>query len=59
MRYMVREKVFSVGTDFWVTDERDNKAFLVDGKVLHIRQTLELKDPSGAAAVSVKVRFSM
>jgi uncharacterized protein YxjI len=57
MRYMVREKVFSIGTDFWVTDERDNKAFLVDGKVLHIRQTLELKDPSGAVVATIRKKL--
>lgn len=54
MRYMVREKVFSIGTDFWVTDERDNKAFLVDGKVLHIRETLDIKDPSGAVVATIR-----
>ena len=57
MRYMVREKVFSVGTDFWVTDERDNKAFLVDGKILPIRQTLELKDPSGAVVATIRKKL--
>jgi uncharacterized protein YxjI len=54
MRYMVREKVFAIGTDFWVTDEHDNKAFLIDGKVLHIRQTLDLKDASGAVAATIR-----
>jgi uncharacterized protein YxjI len=57
MRYMVREKVFSIGTDFWVTDDRDNKAFLVDGKILHIRQTLELKDPSGAVVATIRKKL--
>jgi uncharacterized protein YxjI len=57
MRYQVKEKVFSVGTDFWVTDEQDNKAFLVDGKVLHIRQTLELKDPSGAVVATIRKKL--
>jgi uncharacterized protein YxjI len=57
MRYQVKEKVFAVGTDFWVTDEQDNKAFLVDGKVLHIRQTLELKDPSGAVLATIRKKL--
>ena len=57
MRYQVKEKVFSVGTDFWVTDEQDNKAFLVDGKVLHIRPTLELKDPSGAVVATIRKKL--
>ena len=57
MRYQVKEKFFSIGTDFWVTDERDNKAFLVDGKVMHIRQTLELKDPSGAVVATIRKKL--
>ena len=57
MRYRVKEKLFSIGTDFWVTDERDNKAFLVDGKVMHIRQTLELKDPSGAVVATIRKKL--
>jgi uncharacterized protein YxjI len=57
MRYLVKEKVFSIGTDFWVTDEQDNKAFLVDGKVLHIRQTLEIKDPSGAVVATIRKKL--
>lgn len=57
MRYQVKEKVFSIGTDFWVTDQHDNKAFLVDGKVLHIRQTLEIKDPSGAVIATIRKKL--
>jgi len=57
MRYQVKEKFFSIGTDFWVTDERDNKAFLVDGKVMHIRQTLEIKDPSGAVVATIRKKL--
>jgi uncharacterized protein YxjI len=57
MRYQVKEKLFSTGTDFWVTDDQDNKAFLVDGKVFHIRQTLEIKDPSGAVVATIRKKL--
>jgi len=53
VRYMVRQRMFSIGDDFWITDERGDRAFLVDGKALSIRQTLEIKDASGAVAASV------
>jgi len=53
MRYQVREKLFSIGDDFWVTDEQGNRVFLVDGKALSLRQTFELKDRSGAVAASI------
>ena len=57
MRYSVREKVFSIGDDFWVTDEQGNKAFLVDGKALRLRETFELKDPSGAVVATVRKKL--
>ena len=57
MRYAVREKLFSIGDDFWITDERGDKAFLVDGKVLRLRQTLEIQDPGGRVLVSVRKKL--
>jgi uncharacterized protein YxjI len=57
MRYQVREKVFSIGDDFWVTDEQGNDAFLVDGKALRLRQTFELKDRSGAIVATVRKKL--
>ena len=57
MRYLVREKVFSIGDDFWVTDEQGNEAFLVDGKALRLRETFELKDRSGAIVATVRKRL--
>jgi uncharacterized protein YxjI len=57
MRYLVREKVFSIGDDFWVTDEQGNEAFLVDGKALRLRQTFELKDRSGAIVATIRKRL--
>lgn len=53
MRYRVRQKMFSIGSDFWVTDEAGNRAFLVDGKAMSLRGTLEIKDPSGTVVASV------
>lgn len=47
MRYLVREKLFSIGDDFWIEDEHGQRAFYVDAKVLRIRETLVIKDPHG------------
>jgi uncharacterized protein YxjI len=57
MRYQVKEKVFSIGDDFWITDEQGNDAFLVDGKALRLRQTFELKDSSGRVAATIKKKL--
>lgn len=57
MRYMVRQKLFSIGDDFWVTDEQGDQVFLVDGKALRLRETLELKDRSGAVVATVRKKL--
>jgi uncharacterized protein YxjI len=57
MRYAVREKLFSIGDDFWITDESGGKAFLVDGKVLRLRQTLEIQDPDGRVLATVRKKL--
>lgn len=45
MKFLMRERMFSIGEDFWIEDEKGQRAFLVDGKALRLRQTFELKGP--------------
>jgi len=47
MKYVVREKMFAIGDDYWVEDEDGHKAFYVDGKVMRVRDTLEIQDAQG------------
>ena len=54
MRYLVREKIFSIKDDFWVTDEGGNRAYFIDAKILSLRHTLELKDASGGVLAAIK-----
>jgi uncharacterized protein YxjI len=54
MRYLVREKIFSIKDDFWVTDENGNRVYFIDAKILSLRHTLELKDASGAVLAAIK-----
>lgn len=44
MRFLVRERIFGIGEDYWIDDEHGEHAYLVDGKALRIRQTFQLKD---------------
>ena len=53
-QYAVREKIFSIGDDFWITDAGGNRVFLVDGKALRLRQTFELRDTSGSVLATVR-----
>jgi uncharacterized protein YxjI len=54
MRYLVRERLFHIKDDFWVTDEHGNKAFFVNAKVLSLRHTLELEDTSRQVLALIK-----
>jgi uncharacterized protein YxjI len=57
MRYAVREKMFSIGDDFWITDEHGNRVLLADGKAMRLRQTVELKDSSGVVVAVVRKKL--
>jgi uncharacterized protein YxjI len=48
------EKLFSIGDDYWIENEEDERAFKVDGKALRVRDTLVLEDTSGAELFSVQ-----
>jgi uncharacterized protein YxjI len=46
-RYQMREKLLSIGDDFWIETEDGQKAFKVNGKALRLRSTFVLESPSG------------
>jgi uncharacterized protein YxjI len=50
----MRERMFGLGDDHWIEDEHGEKAFLVDGKVLRVRETFELKDQAGRVVAVVR-----
>ncbi len=54
MKYLVRDKIFSIGDDYWIEDEHGHHAFLVDGKAMRLRDTLEIKDPAGRVLVTLR-----
>jgi uncharacterized protein YxjI len=54
MRYQVRERLFSIKDDFWVTDQDGNRVFFVDAKLLSLRHTLKLQDASGRELAEIK-----
>jgi uncharacterized protein YxjI len=53
-KYRMREKMFSIGDDFWIENEAGERAFKVDGKALRLRDTLILQDPSGSELFKVQ-----
>jgi uncharacterized protein YxjI len=43
----MREKMFSIGDDYWIEDDNGNRKYKVDGKSLRIRQTFILENSAG------------
>lgn len=57
MKFLVRERVFDIGDDFWVTDENDRRVFWVDGKALRLRTTFELRTPEGEVLTRIRKKL--
>jgi uncharacterized protein YxjI len=57
IKFMMRERMFSIGDDFWIEDETGQRVLLVDGKALRLRQTFELKDPGGEVLTVIKKKL--
>lgn len=54
MRYVIRERFFRLGEDSDITDEQGRPVYQVDGKVLTLRNTLIVRDLSGAEVAKVE-----
>ncbi|MFE2041513.1 LURP-one-related/scramblase family protein [Streptomyces sp. NPDC059477] len=57
MRFLVRERLLGFGDDYWIEDDRGNKAFLVDGKAMRLRETFELKDTQGQVLIDIRQKM--
>jgi uncharacterized protein YxjI len=52
--YRMREKMFSIGDDYWIETEAGERAIKVDGKALRIRDTLVLEDLDGRELLQIQ-----
>jgi uncharacterized protein YxjI len=46
-RYQMREKLFSIGEDYWIENGDGDRVFKVDGKAVRIRETFVLENRDG------------
>ena len=56
-RYVLREKLLSLGDDFWIENEHGERAFFVDDKVLRVRDTVVVKDRNGHELLKLQKRL--
>ena len=55
--YQMREKLASIGDDFWIENNRGEKVYKVDGKALRVRQTMIFEDRSGRELAKIQERM--
>ena len=55
-RFRMRQKLVSIGDDYWIEDEAGNRAFKIDGKAMRIRDTLVFEDASGNELLKIQER---
>ena len=57
VRYQMREKMVSIGDDYWIENDRGEQAFKVDGKALRVRKTLVFEDANGTERCRIQERM--
>ncbi|MBI1764059.1 MAG: LURP-one-related family protein [Acidobacteria bacterium] len=57
MRYLMKQKLFSFGADFYIKDEKGNNAFYVDGKAVSLGDRFSLQDCTGKELASIKQKL--
>jgi uncharacterized protein YxjI len=55
-RFLMREKLLAIGDDFWIENDRGERAYKVNGKAFRVRQTFVLEDASGDEVARIQER---
>src|SRR5829696_8114275 len=55
-RFLMREKLLSIGDDFWIEDAEGERVYKVNGKALRLRQTFVLENAAGDEVARIQER---
>jgi uncharacterized protein YxjI len=55
-QYQMRQKILSIGDDYWIENAEGQRVYRVDGKALRLRHTLDLQDAGGARLCRIQTR---
>jgi uncharacterized protein YxjI len=55
-RFQMRQRMLSIGDDFWIEAEDGRRAYHVDGKAMRIRKTFVLEDAAGNEVAKLQER---
>jgi uncharacterized protein YxjI len=55
--YRLQEKIFSIGEDFWIENDKGEEVFRVDGKAFSLRNQFVLQDSKGSGLLTVETKL--
>ena len=55
-RFQMREKLLSIGDDYWIENGEGERAYKVNGKAVRLRETFVLENSSGDEVARIKER---
>jgi uncharacterized protein YxjI len=56
VHFKMRQRLVSIGDDFWIETDSGERAYKVDGKALRLRKTLVLEDVEGRELAKIQSR---
>jgi uncharacterized protein YxjI len=56
-RYQMRQKIASIGDDFWIENGNGQKVYKINGKALRVRDTLIFEDAHGNELMKIQERM--
>ena len=56
--YQMRQRMFSIGDDYWIENGAGQRLFKVDGKALRIRSTLAIEDAAGRQLYTIQEKLA-
>ena len=55
--FRMRQKLVSIGDDYWIEDDQGDRVYKVNGKALRIRDTMIFEDPNGHELFKIKEKM--
>ncbi|HLN77968.1 MAG TPA: LURP-one-related family protein [Nocardioidaceae bacterium] len=57
LHYKMRQRLVSIGDDFWIETDSGQRVYKVDGKAFRVRKTLVFEDPAGHALAKIREKI--
>jgi uncharacterized protein YxjI len=54
--YQLRQKMLSIGDDYWINDDQGDRVYHVDGKALRLRDTFKFEDAEGRELFKIQAK---